>query len=104
MERNNIYQLLGLAYRARSLVWGYRAVKKAWERKKVFMVIMAEDTSTALKEKILSWGRREGIPVWIFGTKEELGRAIGKRPCGLLAFTHRDWAERLKGIKKPGGG
>ena len=62
MKQNKIYSLLGLAMRGRNLVSGEFQTEDAVKKGSAMLVIVAEDA----------------VPVYEYGTKEELGWAIGR--------------------------
>ncbi|OIQ56181.1 L7Ae/L30e/S12e/Gadd45 family ribosomal protein [Neomoorella thermoacetica] len=89
---NNIYSLLGLAYRAGKIVWGYQAVVAALRSQKVELVLLARDGSPGLKTRILRFCqeyRRQGL---LYGYKNELGAALGKPPCAVVGITDKNFA------------
>ncbi|MDN5325728.1 MAG: hypothetical protein PWP41_424 [Moorella sp. (in: firmicutes)] len=89
---NNIYSLLGLAYRAGKIAWGYQAVVAALRSQKVELVLLARDSSPGLKTRILRFCReyhRQGL---LYGHKNELGAALGKPPCAVVGITDKNFA------------
>lgn len=93
---NNIYNLLGLAYRAGKIVWGYQAVVTALKRRKAEVVLLARDSSPGLKTRILRLCREYCSQGLIYGQKNELGAALGKPPCAVVGITDKNFAVLIR--------
>ena len=78
MKQNKILSLLGLAMRGRNLVSGEFQTIDAVKSGKAMLVIIAEDASQNTKKLFTNKCTYYEVPVYEYGTKEELGRAIGK--------------------------
>ena len=78
MKQNKVLSLLGLAMRGRRLVSGEFQTEDAVKSGKAMLVIIAEDASANTKKLFTNKCTYYQVPVYEFGTKEELGRAIGK--------------------------
>lgn len=78
MKQNKVLSLLGLAMRGRNLVSGELQTEEAVKKGSAFLVIIAEDASENTKKLFRNKCDFYEVPVYEFGTKEALGRAIGK--------------------------
>jgi len=78
LKQNKILSLLGLAMRGRNLVSGEFQTIDAVKTGKAMLVIIAEDASPNTKKLFTNKCTYYEVPVFVYGTKEELGRAIGK--------------------------
>lgn len=78
MKRNKVLALLGLAMRGKNLVSGEFQTIEAVKCGDVMVVIIAEDASDNTKKLFHNKCSFYEIPVYEYGTKEDLGRAIGK--------------------------
>lgn len=78
MKQNKVLSLLGLAMRGRNLVSGEFQTVDSVKSGKAMLVIVAEDASANTKKLFFDKCSYYEVPVYEFGTKEELGRAIGK--------------------------
>lgn len=78
MKQNKVLALLGLAMRGHNLVSGEFQTEEAVKSGKAMMVIIAEDASQNTKKLFKDKCSFYEIPVYEYGTKEDLGRAIGK--------------------------
>jgi ribosomal protein L7Ae-like RNA K-turn-binding protein len=78
-----IDNLLGLAQKAGKLASGSAQVEALMKKKKGYLLILARDAPGLIK-KFELWGQDEEIPVLILADKEELGRAAGSGPKGVM--------------------
>ena len=78
MKQNKVLSLLGLAMRGRNLVSGEFQTLEAIKKGSAMLVIIAEDASANTKKLFTDKCSFYEVPVYQFGTKAELGRAIGK--------------------------
>ena len=78
MKQNKILALLGLAMRGKNLVSGEFQTIEAVKSGAALVVIVAEDASDNTKKLFHNKCSFYEIPVYEYGTKEDLGRAIGK--------------------------
>jgi len=79
--------MLGLGQRAGRLISGDFAVKCAINRGKVKLLIIALDAAKRTQRELTGLAAYKNIPVITYGSKEELGRLIGKSPRSAVAFT-----------------
>ena len=73
MKQNKIYSLLGLAMRGRNLVSGEFQTEDAVKKGSAMLVIVAEDASANTKKLFHDKCSYYEVPVYEYGTKEELG-------------------------------
>ena len=78
LKQNKIYSLLGIAMRGRNLVSGEFQTLEAIKKGSAMLVIIAEDASDNTKKLFSDKCLFYQIPVFQYGTREELGKAIGK--------------------------
>ena len=78
MKRNKVLALLGLAMRGKNLVSGEFQTIEAVKCGGVMVVFIGEDGSANTKKLFHNKCSFYEIPVYEYGTKEDLGRAIGK--------------------------
>lgn len=93
-----IYSLLGLCKRAGKLAGGEVAAVEAIRAKKVFLLIVAEDASANTKKKFHNSASFYEIPIIEFGTKSDLGRAVGEEIRAVLAITEAGFAQKLMAL------
>lgn len=78
LKQNKIFSLLGIAMRGRNLASGERQTLEAVKKGSAVLVIIAEDASDNTVKLFSDKCSFYGVPVFRYGTKESLGRAIGK--------------------------
>lgn len=95
MNRNSIFSLLGLATKSGNLVSGEFMTEKTVKGFQATLVIVAEDASDNTKKMFRNMCEFYEVPIHIFGTKEELGHAIGKEMRASLAITEEGFAKSI---------
>lgn len=93
--KNNVYNMLGLAMRARQLVSGEGTVLQAIQKRQVSLVILAGDASERTTKKFQDKCKTYHIPLRSFGTQPSLGRAIGKPTRTVLGITDSNFSKRI---------
>ncbi len=96
MKLNKVYSMLGLATKAGKVVSGEFATDKSVKGGKAWLVIVSEDASDNTKKMFSNMCEFYEVPRYFFGTKEELGHAIGKAMRSSLAITDENFAESIK--------
>ena len=92
MNNHRELSLLGLAAKAGKVVSGEFATENTVKAGKAFLVLAAEDASENTRKKFKDMCTYYNVPFYIIGTKEELGRAIGKEYRASLAVTDENFA------------
>ena len=89
--------ILGLAFRAKKLLVGETEVLLGFKKGRIEGVILAVNLSDNQKKKIELLAKEQGTLVVNWGTKEEIGRILNRRPTGILGFQDRGlWQKFLK--------
>ena len=78
MKQNRILSLLGIAMKGRNLLSGEFQTLEAVKKGSAMLVIIAEDASDRTRKLFTDKCSFYHVPVVVFGTRQELGRAIGK--------------------------
>lgn len=86
---------LGFAQKAGQVVSGLTSVRSQLVKRKVYLLVLAEDSSQSAKNDFLQLCEKMQVPVFIKGTKSELGLAIGKSPRFVLGIMDRSFAEKI---------
>ena len=86
---------LGLATRSRNLASGEFAAKEAVRSKTACLVIVAVDASDNTKKMFENQCKHYQVPFYCWGSKEELGHAIGKEFRASIAITDQGFADAL---------
>ena len=78
MRQNKVLSLLGIAMRGHNLVSGEFQTLEAIRKGSAMLVIIAEDASDNTRKLFADKSSYYEVPLVYYGTKEMLGRAIGK--------------------------
>lgn len=78
LKQDRVLSLLGLAMRGRNLVSGEFQTLEAIKKGSAMLVVIAEDASDNTKKLFTDKCSYYGVRLVCFGTKEGLGRAVGK--------------------------
>ncbi|MER2089132.1 MAG: YlxQ family RNA-binding protein [Sporosarcina sp.] len=98
MDSKRIYQMLGMAARARMIVTGEDLVVREIRAGKAHLVIVAEDASKNTMKKLTDKSTFYDVEKHVFGSREDLGHAIGKESRVVLALTDAGFAGKLSGL------
>ncbi len=92
---NRVYGMIGLATKARKIVSGEFSTEKAVKEQKACLVIVASDSSDNTKKLFSDKCAYYDVPYRIFGTKSELGMAMGKEFRASVAVTDPNFATQI---------
>ncbi|MCX7746890.1 MAG: ribosomal L7Ae/L30e/S12e/Gadd45 family protein [Clostridia bacterium] len=92
---NKIYSFLGLAMKAGKLISGEEPCERALKSGKVFLIILAEDTSYNNRKKFADMCQYRNVAIRFFGEKEKIGRYIGKSVRTVIAVSDEGFSKRL---------
>lgn len=93
--QNRVYSLLGLATRGSNTKSGGFQTKEAITYGRAALVILTEDAGPNTIDEIQPACERKGIPLRYYGTKEELGHAMGKELRSCAAVTDPGLAQAI---------
>ena len=96
MKQNRILSLVGLATKAGKTVSGEFSTEKAVKTGTAYLVIVSEEASGNTKKKFQNMCSFYQVPVYFYGTKLELGAAMGKEFRASLAVNDRGLAEAIR--------
>ena len=96
MKPNKILSLLGLAMKAGKIKSGEFAVEKAVKTGLAYMVIVSESASDNTKKKFGNMCLYYEVPIYYYGSKEELGVCIGKEFRASLAVMDENFAKAIE--------
>lgn len=95
MRPNKIFSMIGLATRARNAVSGEFMTEKAVKDGSACLVIVGTDASGNTKKNFSDMCAFYHVPIYVYGTKEELGHAMGKQMRASLAIVDEGMAKSL---------
>lgn len=96
MNKEKVFQYLGLCKRANKMVTGETPVVEYIRSKSVFLVIMATDTGYRTSKKITDKSRYYEIDLVHKFTTDELNQAIGTRNRKVIGITDKHFSEMIK--------
>lgn len=96
MNHKKIMSLVGLAMKAGKVKSGEFATEKAVKSGLAYLVIVSESASDNTKKKFGNMCLYYEVPISYFGSKEELGGAIGKEFRASLAVVDENFAKAIQ--------
>ncbi|MBE1553422.1 YlxQ family RNA-binding protein [Sporosarcina limicola] len=93
-----IYQMLGMATRARMIITGEELVIREIRSGKAHLVIVSEDASNNTLKKLDDKCTSYNVEKHVFGNREDIGHAIGKESRVVLALTDAGFAKKVSGL------
>ena len=102
MINKKILGLIGLSARARKIAYGADSVENEIKKRKVYLIIIANDSSDRTKEKFQKLSEIYNIPIYIGGEIEELSKAIGKSNKAILGIEDINLANEIQKINNGG--
>ena len=95
MTNSKILSLIGLATKAGKIVSGEFSTEKSVKTGNGFLVVAAEDASENTKKKFRNMCSFYRVPIYFYGDKESLGRAMGKEYRACLAVQDENFAKAI---------
>ncbi len=95
MKPDKVLSLLGLSVKAGKAVSGEFSVEEAVKRHKAKAVVIASDASGNTQKKFKDKCSFYNVPVFIYGTRESLGHAMGKGDRAVAAVVDKGFATSL---------
>ena len=102
MINKKILGLIGLSAKAGKISFGSDSVEDQIKKKKVKLVIMAEDSSERTKDKFKKLTEKYNIPCIIIGEIEELSKAIGKSNKAIIGIKDLNLSKEIQKINNGG--
>ena len=94
--RNRVFQMLGIAAKSGNVVSGEFSTEKAVKTGKAYLVIVSEEASDNTNKMFRNMTDFYEVPMYVFGTKEELGKCIGKEFRASLAIIDENLANAVE--------
>lgn len=96
--QSKLYGMLGLCSKAGKLSLGTEATEEAILKRKIYFIIIAENSSDKTREKFKSICEKNNIDFVVYGTIEENSKAIGKDNKAILGIKDKNIANAIKKI------
>ena len=87
--------MIGMAMKAGRVVSGEFMTEKAVKTGKAFLVIVSAEASDNTKKMFRNMCGYYQVPMYLYGTKDELGHYIGKEFRASLAITEEGFAKSI---------
>ena len=94
--RNKVLSMIGIASKSGKVVSGEFATEKAVKTGRAFLVIVSEEASENTTKMFSNMTEFYEVPMYRFGTKEELGRFTGKEFRASLAIVDENLAKAVE--------
>ncbi|HPU63019.1 MAG TPA: ribosomal L7Ae/L30e/S12e/Gadd45 family protein [Mobilitalea sp.] len=94
--QKKVLSLLGIATKSNNIVSGEFLTEKAVKEYKAALVIVAEDASDNTKKRFRDMCTYYNVPIYFFGTKDDLGHAMGKEFRASLAVLDKGLADAIE--------
>lgn len=96
MKQNKTLSLIGLATKAGKTVSGEFSTEKAVKAGQASVVIVSTEASDNTKKKFQNMCTYYKVPIYFYGTKNELGNAMGKEFRASLAIVDDGFGKALE--------
>ena len=93
---NKILSMVGMAMKAGKVVSGEFSTEKAVKTGKAFLVIVSEAASDNTKKMFRNMCSYYEVPMYVYGTKADLGHSMGKEFRASLAVTEEGFAKSIE--------
>lgn len=100
---NKIFSMLSLATKAGKIQSGGFSVEKAVKEKRALLVIISTDASDNTTKMFTNMCKFYEVPLYRFGSKDELGHRIGKGSRSSVAILDRGFSDRIQTLLETGG-
>ena len=86
-----------MGYRSHSLSVGVDRVRRALQQDEVHCVIIAEDASERVQDKVVRLARGKQVPLVVGPDAARLGQTVGKPPVMVVGVRQRELAQGIMG-------
>lgn len=93
---DKILSMVGMAMKAGKVVSGEFSTEKAVKSGKAFLVIVSEAASENTKKMFRNMCTYYEVPMYTYGSKEDLGHSMGKEFRASLAVTEEGFAKSIE--------
>ena len=99
-QRIKIAGYLGIAQKAGRIAAGDNNVREALKKKKVKLLVLAQDASGQIKEELTLLANEQGIGIIYWPSKLDLGLVVGKSRRGAVGVLDLGFARAINKITK----
>ncbi len=91
-SKKKMFSYLGFAAKARKIVNGYNTCVFTMEKRKVRLLIIAEDLAENSKKKMIQAANKFNVEYRIFGDSDEMSHMTGTEGKGIFGITDDNFA------------
>ena len=102
MINKKILGLIGLSARARKISYGADSVEIQLKKKKVKLIIVAEDASDRTKNKFIKLSNEYNVPIIILSEIDEISKTIGKSNKAIIGIEEENISKEMQKINNGG--
>ena len=96
MQNDKVLSMLGIAAKSGNVVSGEFSTEKAVKSGQAYLVIVASEASENTKKSFFNMTDFYHVPCYCYGSKEDLGRCIGKEFRASLAVIDENLAKAVE--------
>ena len=96
MRNDKVLSMLGIAAKSGNVVSGEFSTEKAVKSGQAYLVIVSAEASENTKKSFFNMTDFYHVPCYCYGSKEELGRCIGKEFRASLAVIDENLAKAVE--------
>ena len=96
MQNDKVLSMLGIAAKSGNVVSGEFSTEKAVKTGRAYLVIVSEEASDNTRKSFMNMTEFYDVPCYCYGSKEALGRCIGKEFRASLAVTDENLARAVE--------
>ncbi len=95
---NKVYGLLGISAKAGKLISGTDIILEQMAKKKVNLVIVAEDASEKTIKNMKYYCEKENVKLIVYGSINENSKAIGKHNRAVIGIVDKNFANSIEKV------
>lgn len=95
INKQKVYGLLGLSTKAGKIAFGTESCLELINKRKVRLIILAEDSADRTINNFSNICKEKNIPIKVFGSKEEISKAIGQENKTVIGIRDKNFAEAI---------
>lgn len=103
INKQKLLGMLGLASKASKITFGADSTIEAINKKKVKLIIIAEDASERTKNKFMELAQKNNISIYIITNIEDLSKSIGKKNKAVVGLIDFNFSKAIIEIINGGG-
>lgn len=96
MQNDKVLSMLGIAAKSGNVVSGEFSTEKAVKSGQAYLVIVSAEASENTKKSFFNMTDFYHVPCYCYGSKENLGRCIGKEFRASLAVVDENLAKAVE--------